>query len=353
MRKHKLAVDTTSEIYPLLDQWTDYRFDDLATHTIIPDAVYVIDRTQFIKNRELVISLVDTVRFVLTNTHEGSDTLQGHIMQMGLTGLIKSGSMLLVGGGDMDSTWPYLCYDSFLPKIFDYEENITASNNNIFAKTVKPYKFLFLNGRGRKHRSYLIDRFSNSNLLNLALWTNLDSNIAPIHYLPARYEVERYQPHVGVIPDTHYAKFDLFDNDWGEIYLTPAPYEDTYFSVVTETVFDYPYSFRTEKIWKPIAMAHPWIAVANRGYYRDMHNLGFRTFGHVIDESFDLINNNTERLDRIATVVEDLCNQNLQEFLAACQEVCKYNQQHLAHMRTQVRTEFPNRFFQFINRHFI
>jgi hypothetical protein len=146
-------------------------------------------------------------------------------------------------------------------------------------------------------------------------------------------------------------KYDLFDQQWGEIYLEAAPYIDTYFSVVTETVFDYPYSFRTEKIWKSVAMAHPWIAVSNCGYYRDMHRLGFRTFGHLIDESFDQIEHSQDRIERIAQVVEDLCQQDLSQFLAAAEDVCKYNQQHLAHMRVQIRKEFPERFFQFIKKY--
>ena len=121
--------------------------------------------------------------------------------------------------------------------------------------------------------------------------------------------------------------------------------------MVTETVFNYPYSFRTEKIWKPIAIGHPWIAVDNQGYYRDLHNLGFQTFGHVIDESFDSMENNQDRLERIAQVIEDLCRQDLASFLRECYNVCKYNQQHLAEMRQQVRQEFPNRFEQFIQQH--
>jgi hypothetical protein len=113
-------------------------------------------------------------------------------------------------------------------------------------------------------------------------------------------------------------------------------------------VFDYPYSFRTEKIWKPIAIAHPWIAVANRGFYRDMHHLGFKTFGHLLDETFDQIDNSADRLERIAMVVEDLCTQDLAQFANECYNVCKYNQQHLAELRIQVRKEFPDRFNQFI-----
>ena len=96
-------------------------------------------------------------------------------------------------------------------------------------------------------------------------------------------------------------------------------------------------------------MGHPTIFASNYGYYRDFHNLGFRTWGHLIDESFDLTENVQDRIDRIALVVKDLCNQDLPSFLQAAEETCKYNQQHLAEMRLQVRKEFPERFFQFIN----
>jgi len=181
-----------------------------------------------------------------------------------------------------------------------------------------------------------------------------------IQYLPAHYEYQTYQNNIGKkhnvsaadrVSKNHFAKHDLFSGEWGEIYLKAEPYIDTYFSVVTETVFNYPYSFRTEKIWKPIAMGHPFVAVANQGYYRDLHQMGFQTFGHVIDESFDLIENNQDRLERTAEIIEDLCQQDLASFLKECYNVCKYNQQHLAEMRQQVRQEFPNRFKQFIQQH--
>ena len=163
---------------------------------------------------------------------------------------------------------------------------------------------------------------------------------------PTDHEVQRYQNNKTT---DHYIKFELFDNEWGEIYLEPRPYVNTYFSLISETVFDMPYSFRTEKIWKPIVMAHPWITMANRGFYRDMHNLGFQTYSHVIDESFDMIDNNEDRLDRIVAVVNDLCSQDLASFLKECYNTSKYNQQHHREMAVKIRAEFPNRFFQFIN----
>jgi hypothetical protein len=125
-------------------------------------------------------------------------------------------------------------------------------------------------------------------------------------------------------------------------------YIDTYFSLITETVFEYPYSFRTEKIWKAIAMGHPWIVAANAGYYRDIQNLGFKTFGHLIDESFDQVEPHWARASRIVDVVEDLCKQDLASFLKECYTVCKYNQELLIEKRPQVRQAFPLRFFKFL-----
>jgi hypothetical protein len=184
----------------------------------------------------------------------------------------------------------------------------------------------------------------------------------PIHYLPPEYEVARYRTAVQSIPEKFdaqglvggdlYAKQHLFGKEWGEIYIEPRAYEHTYFSLVSETVFEYPYSFRTEKIWKPVAMGHPWIAVANSGFYRDMHRLGFKTFGHVIDESFDNITDNKKRIERITQVVEDLCQQDLASFLQECYTICKYNQQHHIDLAAEWRQEFPARFQKFINERF-
>ena len=98
-------------------------------------------------------------------------------------------------------------------------------------------------------------------------------------------------------------------------------------------------------------MGHPFVAVANRGFYRDLHNTGFQTYHTLIDESFDQIDNNQDRLDRIADVVQDLCASDLDEFLVAAQAISKYNQQHMAELGPRIRQEFPDRFWRFLQQH--
>ena len=68
----------------------------------------------------------------------------------------------------------------------------------------------------------------------------------------------------------------------------------------------------------------------------------------VIDESFDDISNNLDRLHRVKDVIIDLYNSDLPGFMLAAQEICEYNQQHLSEMRGKVRAEFPERYRKFM-----
>jgi len=348
----KLIVDANCDVHNNIDPYVDYEFCNLQQDAVISNAIYLIGREQFVSNMPWLKEVAnnnDTVKIILSNPSEGSDTLKKHCNMFNITQLVLDRKILLIGGGDMEESYPCLQYDSFLPKILDYNENINAVqtyNNNYSIE--RPYKFLFLNGLHRDHRKYMITALSG--LLDTALWSNLDAGNGPIKLLDKQYENKKFDVDFPVTDNN--VKSKLFGPGiWGEIYLDARPYSDTYFSLVTETVFDYPYSFRTEKIWKPIAIGHPWIAVANYGYYRDMHNLGFQTFRHVIDESFDLIENNQDRLERVSQLVKDLCQQDLASFLKECYNVCKYNQQHLAEMQIKVRAEFPERFRQFVTKH--
>jgi len=387
----KLVLDTHSEVYRELLPWADDEFWDIRQHTVIPGAVYVMCREQVNRYNHEIKDLAQSgqITVVVDNAAEGSETLVTWCFVKGLVPLIEQGKLLLIGGGDMDpARWPYMSYEYFLPKILDFDENVITANqiDKFFAVIDKPYKFLFLNGRLRSHRKYLLERFGSNGLLDQSLWTNLDSDLMlvaslpqqrwqdfndieyvklryiqdgtdvmerPIglHFLPREYECEQFRSNLDNMPNGGTVKKHLFNQTWGDAVVHSHAYRDTFFSLVTETVFTYPYSFRTEKIWKPVAVGHPWIAVANTGFYRDMHRMGFRTFSHVIDESFDCIDNNQDRIERIATVVEDLCRQDLVSFYQECYNVCKYNQQLYAEYRHRTPRELPELFERFLEKY--
>jgi hypothetical protein len=210
----------------------------------------------------------------------------------------------------------------------------------------------------------LIDSFRQRGLLDRALWTNLGDYVEmawssrlqtqpseSVRLLPQEYEIARALPNMDNIP-AGFVKHHLFGNTWGDAIVNPRAYVDTCFSVVTETIFDYPHTFRTEKIWKPMIMCHPFVVAANRGYYRDLHLAGFRTFGHLIDESFDSIDDPTARADRVVDTVADICYNGAANFLEAAQDVCKYNYQHLREHNARERAELPERLTQYIDERF-
>lgn len=371
----KLFADTFCDVYSLLAPWIDDGFWDFGSFAPLPGSICIVGRKQAVEHTEKLRQLCDTdCTIVFANSAEGSETQISQLRMLGLEDLVLQGRLLLLTGGRLPARYPCMLHEHFLVRILSYQENIEqmARVPQIFSKIQKPFDFLFLNGRSRPHRKYLWHRFRELGILDRSLWSMLEgrgagnrilslprqsrdvmSDVTPIRSLPAQYEVPRYRDNSRTMPDgsTQYVKFDVFDNQWGEIYLEAAPYIDSYFSVVTETVVESPCSFFTEKIAKPLAMGHPWIAATNPGFYRDIRNLGFRTFHSVIDEGFDTIENAQDRMERVVTVIKDLCAQDLGAFLSACEDICKYNQQHLYQVVEQENTTFPDRFFQFIDQH--
>jgi len=148
--------------------------------------------------------------------------------------------------------------------------------------------------------------------------------------LPSRYEI---QP----------------EPSWLDGVIYAPQFNDTYFSVVSETVFEYPHSFRTEKTYKPILAAHPFVICANMGFYRDLHRMGFRTFGSLIDESFDTIIDGKGRLDRLIQEVQWLCDQDLDQFWIETRDICLYNQQHAQELHTNQQKTFTVKFQKFMH----
>jgi hypothetical protein len=252
---------------------------------------------------------------ILSMVHEGTNTISYLLKGIGW----YSNWPFIISSGDFDSNTHFINFDYF--KFILYGMSLKhdgideATHAAIFNTISKPYKFLFLNGVNRYHRNFLYEELNRKTLLKDSLHSFLSKNIL----LPSEYQ---YQVNENNIRNGRY-----INNDWPDGQIFTNLYADTYFSLVTETNFEYPHSFRTEKIYKPLKLGHPFIVSANYGFYRDLHNLGYKTFGNLIDESFDLIENNEDRLKRTVQVVEDLCKSDLKSFLNAAQSACRYNRE--------------------------
>lgn len=361
---HKLIVDRWAEIWDLLEPYADASFDKWPDQ-FDPTAVYVVGRMVLQHNWLEITQLATRYpgRIIFSNPAEGSYTILWQLKRLRIDDLVRDGRMGLLCSGELEPGFDPITTDVYFSNIVTYLENQAAREHWHQVYTgAKPYQFLMLNGRLRPHRKWLIDGMRGRGLLDQALWTNLNRAVSmpwssqlatgtqePVRLLPAQYEIASAD--LGRVDHAqNFVKTDLFHGlAWGDAVINPRAYIDTCFSVVTETVFDYPYVFRTEKIWKPVIMCHPFVVASSAGYYRSLHDAGFRTFGNLIDEGFDGIDDPTARAQRIVDVVADICYNGAMQFLEAARPACEHNYQQLLAHNQQERDRLPQQIQKYLD----
>jgi hypothetical protein len=190
-------------------------------------------------------------------------------------------------------------------------------NYNAIQKT-----FLCLNNRQRSHRTNLFVLFTVNDLLKDSFYTMNDNSgfeqNDPKTYrmadtisrnLMARYglTVEDINKMEKILPlklevDTA-TDLDSMTELFGTV---DTYYQSSLISVVTETNFETPDVFNTEKIFKPMIHRHPFILVGPYKTLEKLKELGYKTFSDFWDESYDDIEDPDERLLKIVEVCKSI-----------------------------------------------
>ena len=106
---------------------------------------------------------------------------------------------------------------------------------------------------------------------------------------------------------------------------------DALWNIVTETVFYYDKLHLTEKIFKPIVSKQPFMLIAAAGNLAYLRSYGFKTFGGIINESYDSIQDNDARIDAVAKELQWYCNLSQEEksqVIEALTPIVEYNFHH-------------------------
>lgn len=129
---------------------------------------------------------------------------------------------------------------------------------------------------------------------------------------------------------THRVRADPLDGRFVAIaHLLPVDiYNESFYSIVAETISTNQYSHFTEKTGKTFVAGRPFVAFTGQHYLRNLRSLGFQTFGAVIDESYDAIEDDTERFAQAWQQVELLCQLDPASVMQKLQSVITHNQQH-------------------------
>lgn len=189
---------------------------------------------------------------------------------------------------------------------------------------LKDKKFLSFNRVHRGHRMYLLARMFENGLFDQAYysfegaWPHWLSELHAFSYYPVI--TEQITKHKDKFP----IRLNLTEtrNNPVDLELDDVPYHDnSYFSLITETNFykkDSPGAhismttsedaiFITEKTYKAMMLKHPFIIAGFNNSLKTLQELGFKTFHPYIDESYDSIENDDQRLEAIVKEVERLC----------------------------------------------
>jgi len=213
-------------------------------------------------------------------------------------------------------------------------------------------KFLCFNRRWRGHRTVLVSLLHALDLLkygNVSLGRSDDNREWFSVYKRGKYYMENNNEAIELLesveheminsfPDLYLDNDDLITNRAILDNSTNYLYNETYFTVVTETFFftrerpeDYGH-FLSEKTFKPVAMRHPFIIMSTPHFLDKFKEIGYKSFGPWIDESYDKEMDDSKRMMMIIREIErlsKLSETELEEFLVAMRDICEHNYQLL------------------------
>jgi hypothetical protein len=189
-------------------------------------------------------------------------------------------------------------------------------HNFKFDHDVKKFDFLYLNKKPRSHRNRLFDLASEAGLLTNSL-----------------YSFTSKMPRISLDPDYELPWVDRnnyplygFDRDIFEL-----PYNHSVCSLVSET-HDTGDDFITEKTWKPIIAEQVFVIHSKAHCLAKLRQLGFKTFGDFIDESYDEEVDNSARMNKI---------------IKTCLDIKKMDPKRLYHQTESIRAHNRNTFFDY------
>jgi len=199
-------------------------------------------------------------------------------------------------------------------------------------------KFINLNRRWRSHRTAFVALLSVHNLLEYGYvslmefegdnWHTRWDNMLVTH--PKLQNIFKdHKEQILSIPNL------IVDSD--DLSSTPAYhpaneisiYQDSYFSVVSETYYyNNKTRFITEKTLRTIVSKHPFILLAPPRSLDFFREKGYKTFSPFINEDYDSIVNDDDRMLMVLEETKRLCQLNhneLNDFVEGTKEICDHN----------------------------
>lgn len=235
------------------------------------------------------------------------------------------------------------CYEYFA--IVDAIKNIELINGKTLSYETKERPFLFLNGQARAHRIIMIGEIFARNIhpftflscydndimeqARSARWV-VDKQVFGPRFFRLFYEIEtRKEIFPLKLTGNNVHDYSLEDHDL---------YKKSYISIVSETDFfqihyqnktvSFNCTYPTEKTFRPIKARHPFIIASRPHFLKHLRSQGYKTFHPHINEYYDDLDNDEQRMTAIVSEMERLSKYSDEEwasFLYHTNHICQHN----------------------------
>ena len=196
----------------------------------------------------------------------------------------------------------------------------------------------YLRNCGRPHRNAIASYFQYNTLWdknNLSFLKNSFRGDIPKNILPKQYwsssvdlnTLPKIEIDTQNLQDTQ--GFDTsFSSNWKH-------YQETFLSIVSETIYDGRLNFFSEKICKPLINLHPFILMSTPYSLKFLKKFGFKTFHPFINEQYDTEENDLKRMQMIFDELDKFRNKSDKELKDWWEEilpVLEHNQKTFINM---------------------
>ena len=221
--------------------------------------------------------------------------------------------------------------DWFTTSVYFYKNVQPTKLFELNPNLVKPKMFDALLGRKKPHRDQAYEFLQANNMLDIGVVTYINDYRVKFSEKDSnqwRWQADGIDDLGFQIADKDFTvdivKYHGYNMSISQI-IPIEIYNETAYSLVCETNFDNQFVFITEKTIKPILARRLFITLGNQYHLAALRRLGFQTFGDIIDESYDTIENPQERHAAALEQLKYLCTQDQAIVLDKIRPVLDFN----------------------------
>lgn len=232
---------------------------------------------------------------------------------------------------DWNQEWGLKLKFSVIPvSYFEYEAANAWADNISLPNIVRSKKFLFMGSKDYPSRKFILSHIMTHNL-------KADGYVSYTQFgggqlAPAHYSTEEIA-HVNQIADSAnmYLPMEPIDDNPSEYTRMPRQFmTDSYLNMVTDTFFETSYSsvFVSEKVFNAMIHEQMFMMLSPANTLQFLRDSGYKTFGEFVDESYDQIQNNHDRIVAVTNSFMDFVSkpiQEIQEIYLKCLPILEHN----------------------------